>query len=76
MPNDLTPPPAETKRTSLAEMTAEEFAAFAGPPPAWLEAAWAHAKANGLDKLTDEEVDAEIEAYRAEKRAARLAQTT
>jgi hypothetical protein len=52
-------------------MTGEEFAQRDGPPPAWLRRLWADAEARGLDKMTMEEIDAEIEAYRAEKRAAR-----
>ena len=38
--------------------------------PKWLRQAWAGARERGLDKLTKEEVDAEIGAYRQEKRAA------
>ncbi len=34
------------------------------PPPDWLEKSWASAKRRGLDKLTSEEIDAEIVAAR------------
>jgi hypothetical protein len=61
---------APVKPKSLADMTDEEFTRLVGPPPAWLEAAWAHAEALGLDKMTMEEIDAEIETYRREKREA------
>lgn len=38
--------------------------------PEWLQQAWKGAKKRGLDKLTMDEIDAEITAYRREKRAA------
>jgi len=38
--------------------------------PDWLREAWADAKRKGLDKLTMEEIDAEIHEYRREKRSA------
>jgi hypothetical protein len=61
------PAVAAVKCKSLADMTEEEFARFVGSAPDWLEAAWAHAKEHGLDKMTMEEIDAEIEVYRREK---------
>jgi prevent-host-death family protein len=37
--------------------------------PDWLRQAWAGAKKRGLDKLTREEIDSEVDAYRREKLA-------
>jgi hypothetical protein len=62
---------AAAKPKSLADMTEEEFSRLVGPPPAWLERLWADAEARGLDKMTMEEIDEEIEAYQREKRAER-----
>jgi hypothetical protein len=67
--------PAASKPRSLADLTDEEFAQRYGPPPDWLERLWADAEARGLDKMTMEEIDAEIEAYRAEKRATQRNET-
>jgi hypothetical protein len=39
-------------------------------PPEWLRQAWAGAKKRGLDKLTMEEIDGEIGAFRREKQVA------
>ena len=36
------------------------------PPPEWMQAMWDHAKARGLDKMTMEEIDAEIAEARRE----------
>ena len=38
------------------------------PPPDWLEKSWNTAKRRGLDKLSMNDIDAEIAAYRREKR--------
>jgi prevent-host-death family protein len=38
--------------------------------PQWLRAAWDGARTRGLEKLTMEEIDAEVAAYRGEKHAA------
>lgn len=38
------------------------------PPPDWLQESWEDAKRNGLDKLSMEEIDAEISASRRERR--------
>jgi len=43
--------------------------------PDWLREAWAGAKRRGLDKLTMDEIDGEVDAYRREKRAATKAVT-
>jgi hypothetical protein len=39
------------------------------PAPDWLQKSWDNAKREGLDKLTNEEIDAEISASRRERRA-------
>lgn len=38
--------------------------------PDWLRQAWAGAKKRGLDRLTMEEIDGEVSAYRKEKQEA------
>jgi prevent-host-death family protein len=45
-------------------MSIADFVKTVAPPPKWLEKAWAGAKQRGLDKLTSQEIDAEIKAYR------------
>ena len=40
------------------------------PAPDWLEKAWKGAKERGLDSLTAEDIQGEIDAYRREKRQA------
>jgi prevent-host-death family protein len=49
-------------------MSVEDFIKTVAPPPKWLEKAWAGAKQRGLDKLRPQEIDAEIKAYRREKK--------
>jgi hypothetical protein len=49
-------------------MSVEDFIKTVAPPPKWLEKAWASPKQRGLDKLTPQEIDAEIKAYRREKK--------
>jgi prevent-host-death family protein len=49
-------------------MSVADFIKTVSPPPKWLEKAWASAKQRGLDKLTPQEIDAEIKAYRREKK--------
>jgi prevent-host-death family protein len=49
-------------------MSVADFVKSVAPPPKWLEKAWASAKRRGLDKLTGQEIDAEIKAYRREKK--------
>ena len=39
-----------------------------GTPPEWLQKAWQGAAERGLDKLTLEDIQAEIDAYRRERR--------
>jgi hypothetical protein len=48
-------------------MSARKFLS-AAPVPGWLKEAWIQAKEEGVDKMTDEKIDAEIEAHRREKR--------
>ncbi len=49
-------------------MSVQDFIRTAAPPPDWLEKAWSGAKKRGLDKLSASDIDAEISAYRREKR--------
>jgi len=49
-------------------MSVQDFIRTASPPPDWLEKAWSGAKRRGLEKLAVPEIDAEISAYRREKR--------
>jgi prevent-host-death family protein len=49
-------------------MSVQDFVRTAAPPLDWLEKAWTGAKKRGLDKLTAQDIDAEISAYRGEKR--------
>ncbi len=51
-------------------MSVQDFIRTAAPPPDWLEKAWSGAKRRGLDKLTSEDIDAEIAAYRREQQPA------
>jgi prevent-host-death family protein len=49
-------------------MSVQDFIRTAAPPPDWLEKAWDGARKRGLDKLSATDIDAEISAYRREKR--------
>lgn len=49
-------------------MSIQDFIRTAAPPPDWLEKAWTGAKKRRLDKLTSHDINAEISAYRREKR--------
>jgi prevent-host-death family protein len=49
-------------------MSVEDFVKSVAPAPKWLEKAWASAKRRGLDKLTGQEIEDEIKAYRREKK--------
>src|SRR6266446_3298281 len=51
-------------------MSVQDFIRTTAPPPDWLEKAWRGAKRRGLDKLTSADIDAEIAAYRREKKRA------
>jgi prevent-host-death family protein len=50
-------------------MSVQDFIRTAAPPPDWLERAWRGAKQRGLDKLTSADINAEIAAYRREKKS-------
>jgi prevent-host-death family protein len=49
-------------------MSVQDFIRTVAPAPDWLQKAWKGAKRRGLDKLTPADVDAEIIAYRREKK--------
>jgi prevent-host-death family protein len=49
-------------------LSVQDFIRIAVPPPDGLAKAWGGAKKRGLDKLSAPEIDAEISAYRREKR--------
>ena len=68
-------PPATRPARPLSELTEHAFNQAVGSVPDWLECAWTHARKHGLDKLTDEEIEAEIEAYRRGTRVATTAGT-
>jgi prevent-host-death family protein len=51
-------------------LSVQDYLESVASAPEWLRQAWEGAKKRGLDKLTIDEIDAEIGAYRAEKRAA------
>ncbi len=48
-------------------MSVQDFIRTAAPPPDWLQKAWAGAKRRGLDALTLDDINAEIDAARREK---------
>ena len=49
-------------------LSVADFVKTLAPPPDWLEKSWDTAKRRGLDKLSMDEIDAEIAAHRREKR--------
>jgi prevent-host-death family protein len=51
-------------------LSVQDYLVNVASAPEWLREAWAGAKKRGLEKLTMEEIDAEIDAYRQENRAA------
>ena len=51
-------------------LSVQDFLENVQSAPDWLRQAWAGAKSRGLDKLTMDDIDAEIEGHRNEKRAA------
>lgn len=55
---------------SVVIMSIKDFVNTIAPPPDWLTKAWSDAKRRGLDKLTMQEIDAEIAAARAETQSA------
>jgi hypothetical protein len=50
-------------------LSVADYVRTIAPPPDWLEESWATAKRQRLDKLTMEEIDAEIAASRRGRRA-------
>ena len=52
-------------------MSVQDFIRTAAPPPDWLQKAWNGAKRRGLDKLTPQDINAEIATYRREKKSSR-----
>ena len=55
---------------SVVIMSIRDFVNTIAPPPDWLTKAWSDAKRRGLDKLTIQEIDAEIAAARTETQSA------
>ena len=49
-------------------LSVQDFIRTAAPPPNWLETAWTGARQRGLDRLTRDEIDAEIAASRNERK--------
>jgi hypothetical protein len=52
-------------------MSVQDFVRTLAPPPDWLSHAWTHAREAGVDRLSAEEIAAEIAAARAENPALR-----
>ncbi len=55
---------------SVVIMSIKDFVNTIAPPPDWLTKAWSDAKRRGLDKLSMQEIDAEIAAARTETQSA------
>jgi prevent-host-death family protein len=51
-------------------MSVQDFIRTAAPPPDWLQQAWAGAKRRGLETLTLDEINAEIDATRRDQESA------
>ena len=51
-------------------MSVQDFIRTVAPPPDWLTKAWSGASRRGLEKITLEEIDAEIEAERRDRKPA------
>lgn len=52
---------------TIVIMSVQDFIRTAAPSPDWLQKAWAGAKRRGLDTMTLDDIDAEIDAARQEK---------
>jgi prevent-host-death family protein len=52
-------------------LSVQDYLESVASAPEWLRKSWEGAKKRGLDQLSTEEIDAEVGAYRREKRAAR-----
>src|SRR5436190_6006603 len=48
-------------------MSVQDFIRTAAPPPDWLQKAWSGAKRRGLERLTLDDIETEIDAHRREK---------
>jgi hypothetical protein len=57
-------------KAAVVIMSVEDFLESASDAPDWLKESWANSKMNGTDKLTMDDIDAEIAAYRREKELA------
>ena len=55
---------------AIVIMSVQDFIRTAAPPPDWLAQAWSSAKRRGLDTMPLDEINAEIDAHRAEQKAA------
>lgn len=51
-------------------LSVQDYLANVQSAPVWLREMWSDSKSRGLDKLTMDEIDEEIDTYRREKRAA------
>jgi hypothetical protein len=70
---DLSPDQKTTIESLLGRSVAEDEAISirtmaSPPPPEWLQQSWESAKRLGLDQLSPEQIDAEIEAARKARR--------
>lgn len=52
-------------------MSVQDFIRTVAPPPDWLTKAWAGAKRRGLDAITLDDIEAEIDGHRSGKEAGR-----
>lgn len=52
-------------------LSVQDYLESVASAPSWLRDAWTGAKKRGLDRLSKDEIDAEIGSHRREKRAAR-----
>jgi PHD/YefM family antitoxin component YafN of YafNO toxin-antitoxin module len=48
-------------------LSVQDYLESVAAAPDWLRQAWAGAKKRGLDKLTMDEIDAEVDAFREER---------
>nr|WP_294545383.1 type II toxin-antitoxin system Phd/YefM family antitoxin [uncultured Rhodopila sp.] len=55
---------------SVVIMSVQDFIRTAAPPPEWLQRAWTGSKRRGLDALTLDDINAEIDAHREEAKPA------
>jgi prevent-host-death family protein len=55
---------------AIVIMSVQDFIRTAAPPPDWLQKAWTGAKRRGLDSMTLDDINAEIDAHRRDKQPA------